>query len=66
MVIDETDIETFDDDHYDDRVEEEIRSCFSRENPKCFFVSAGAGSGKTRKLNKHHVLYRREDGKMVS
>lgn len=50
MVIDETDIETFDDDHYDDRVEEEIRSCFSRENPKCFFVSAGAGSGKTRSL----------------
>lgn len=50
MVIDETSIEALDDDHYDDHVEEEIRSCFSRENPKCFFVSAGAGSGKTRSL----------------
>ena len=50
MVIDETSIEALDDDHYDDHVEEEIRSCFSRENPKCFFVSAGAGSGNTRCL----------------
>ena len=50
MVIDETSIEALDDDHYDHHVEEEIRSCFSRENPKCFFVSAGAGSGKTRSL----------------
>lgn len=38
------------DDHVDDHVDEEIKSCFSREDPKCFFVFAGAGSGKTRSL----------------
>lgn len=40
------------DDHVDDHVDEEIERCFSKENPKCFFVFAGAGSGKTRSLIK--------------
>lgn len=39
-----------DDDHFDDHVEKEIQDCFSLENPKNFFVFAGAGSGKTRSL----------------
>ena len=39
-----------DDNHVDDHVDEEIRECFSLENPKNFFVFAGAGSGKTRSL----------------
>ena len=39
-----------DDDHFDDHVEKEIQNCFSLENPKNFFVFAGAGSGKTRSL----------------
>lgn len=39
-----------DDNHVDDHVDEEIRECFSPENPKNFFVFAGAGSGKTRSL----------------
>lgn len=38
------------DDHVDDHVDQEIQACFSTENPKCFFVFAGAGSGKTRSL----------------
>lgn len=38
------------DDHIDDHVDKEIEECFSQEKPKCFFVFAGAGSGKTRSL----------------
>ena len=38
------------DDHVDDHVDQEIQACFSKKNPKCFFVFAGAGSGKTRSL----------------
>lgn len=38
------------DNHIDDHVEQEIQDCFSAEHPKCFFVFAGAGSGKTRSL----------------
>ena len=38
------------DNHVDDHVDKEIRECFSKENPKCFFVFAGAGSGKTKSL----------------
>lgn len=45
-------IEEVSDDHVDDHVDEEIQRCFSKENPKCFFVFAGAGSGKTRSLIK--------------
>lgn len=38
------------DDHIDDHVDNEIELCFSEDNPKSFFVFAGAGSGKTRSL----------------
>ena len=38
------------DNHIDDHVDQEIQDCFSAENPECFFVFAGAGSGKTRSL----------------
>lgn len=38
------------DDHIDDHVDEEIKECFLKDSPKCFFVFAGAGSGKTRSL----------------
>ncbi|HIZ54752.1 MAG TPA: AAA family ATPase [Firmicutes bacterium] len=38
------------DNHIDDHVDQEIQECFSVEDPKCFFVFAGAGSGKTRSL----------------
>ncbi|MCM1506337.1 MAG: AAA family ATPase [Ruminococcus flavefaciens] len=36
--------------HIDDHVDQEIQECFSVEHPECFFVFAGAGSGKTRSL----------------
>ncbi len=38
------------DDHIDDHVDEEIKHCFNKKNPKSFFTFAGAGSGKTRSL----------------
>ncbi len=38
------------DNHIDDHVDDEIRRCFSEDNPKSFFMFAGAGSGKTRSL----------------
>lgn len=38
------------DNHVDDHVDEEIKQCFSEDNPKSFFMFAGAGSGKTRSL----------------
>lgn len=41
---------TLTDDHVDDHVEAEIQRCFSGDDPKNFFVLAGAGSGKTRSL----------------
>ena len=34
------------DNHIDDHVDKEIQDCFSVDAPKCFFVFAGAGSGK--------------------
>ena len=38
------------DNHIDDHVDKEIQDCFSADDPKCFFVFAGAGSGKTSSL----------------
>lgn len=40
------------DDCIDDTVDEEIKSCLNFEDPKSFFLFAGAGSGKTRSLVK--------------
>lgn len=39
-----------DDNHIDDHVDVEIKTCFNKDNPKSFFTFAGAGSGKTRSL----------------
>ncbi len=38
------------DDQIDDHVDEEIKLCFSKDNPTSFFMFAGAGSGKTKSL----------------
>ncbi|EAD9527638.1 ATP-dependent helicase, partial [Listeria monocytogenes] len=38
------------DNHIDDHVDEEIKTCFDIDAPKSFFTFAGAGSGKTRSL----------------
>lgn len=40
----------FSENNIDDKVDDEIKLCFSDENPKSFFMFAGAGSGKTRSL----------------
>ncbi len=40
------------DDNFDASVDAEIKSCLSLEQPSSFFVFAGAGSGKTRSLEK--------------
>ena len=36
----------------DDKVDEELLACLNLQNPKSFFLFAGAGSGKTRSLVK--------------
>jgi DNA helicase-2/ATP-dependent DNA helicase PcrA len=38
------------DNNIDDHVDDEIKLCFSKDNPRSFFMFAGAGSGKTRSL----------------
>lgn len=38
------------DNHIDDKVDEELLTCLNLQNPKSFFLFAGAGSGKTRSL----------------
>ena len=53
------------DDHVDDHVDQEIQDCFSVENPKCFFVFAGAGSGKTRSLISILTFLDKERGKSL-
>lgn len=40
------------DNHIDDHVDDEIINCLDLNNPKSFFLFAGAGSGKTRSLVK--------------
>lgn len=54
------------DNHIDDHVDEEIRECFSKEDPKCFFVFAGAGSGKTRSLINILTFLDKERGESIA
>lgn len=44
------DIQNITDDNRDVSADETIKGCFDLENPKSFFLFAGAGSGKTRSL----------------
>jgi DNA helicase-2/ATP-dependent DNA helicase PcrA len=44
--------DVLDDDHIDDCIDTKIAECLNLENPKSFFLFAGAGSGKTRSLVK--------------
>ncbi len=66
MDAEEKTFEELDDDHYDDHVDEEIRKCLCPENPKCFFVFAGAGSGKTRSLINTLTYIEERMGKWLS
>lgn len=54
------------DDHRDDHVDDKIKLCFSKDNPKSFFVFAGAGSGKTRSLIKALSFLDKEMGSELS
>lgn len=54
------------DDHIDDHVDEEIKYCFSKENPRNFFMFAGAGSGKTRSLINALTFLDKEMGETLS
>lgn len=66
MDAEEKTFEELDDDHYDDQVDEEIRKCLCPESPKCFFVFAGAGSGKTRSLINTLTYIEERMGKWLS
>lgn len=54
------------DNHIDDHVDDEIKLCFSEDNPKSFFVFAGAGSGKTRSLINALSFLDKEKGAKLS
>lgn len=54
------------DNHVDDHVDREIQECFDSKNSKCFFVFAGAGSGKTRSLINTLTYLDRELGEKLT
>lgn len=54
------------DNHVDDHVDNEIRSCLSGDSPKSFFMFAGAGSGKTRSLINALEYLDREKGRYLN
>lgn len=54
------------DDHIDDHVDETIKKCFSKNNPKSFFMFAGAGSGKTRSLVNTLLFLDKVEGEKLS
>lgn len=49
----------------DDHVDTEIYNCLKLENPKSFFLFAGAGSGKTRSLVKVLTDFKAKYGKQL-
>ncbi|WP_321993732.1 UvrD-helicase domain-containing protein [Clostridium butyricum] len=53
-------------DHIDDHVDDEINQCFDKNNPRCFFTYAGAGSGKTKSLVNSLNYIKQEYGKELS
>ncbi|GAH83555.1 unnamed protein product, partial [marine sediment metagenome] len=54
-----------DDDHIDDHVDDEIQTYLNLDEPKSFFLFAGAGSGKTRSLVNALVRVRQESGRRL-
>jgi DNA helicase-2/ATP-dependent DNA helicase PcrA len=57
-------LETFNNDT-DNHVDTEIYNCLKLENPKSFFLFAGAGSGKTRSLVKVLTEFKASYGKQL-
>ncbi len=58
-----SEIKLKDDNHIDDHVDDEITNCLNLDNPKSFFLFAGAGSGKTRSLVNILKKFREKNGK---
>ncbi len=54
-----------DDDHIDDHVDDEIQTYLNLDEPKSFFLFAGAGSGKTRSLVNALVTVRQKSGQRL-
>lgn len=54
-----------DDDHIDDHVDDEILTYLNLDEPKSFFLFAGAGSGKTRSLVNALLSVRQESGRRL-
>lgn len=50
------------DDHVDDHVDEEIDACLNLDSPTSFFLFAGAGSGKTKSVEKALKALRQKSG----
>ncbi|MGG4198502.1 UvrD-helicase domain-containing protein [Peribacillus frigoritolerans] len=59
------DIEQSEDNHIDDYVDDIIFNCMNLNNPKSFFLFAGAGSGKTRSLVSVLNRFRTENYKQL-
>jgi len=55
-----------DDDIFDARADETILACLDLDQPKSFFLYAGAGSGKTRSLVEAIRIVCREQGRRLS
>jgi DNA helicase-2/ATP-dependent DNA helicase PcrA len=54
-----------DDDHVGDHVDDEIHSYLNLNEPKSFFLFAGAGSGKTRSLVNALLKVRQKSGQSL-
>lgn len=54
---------TADDDSFDGHVDREISACLNLDQPKSFFLFAGAGSGKTRSLVESLRRFRDTNGR---
>jgi len=56
---------TTDDNSFDDHVDVEISACLNLDQPKSFFLFAGAGSGKTRSLVEALRRFRDRSGRRL-
>lgn len=52
--------------HLDDHVDDQLNEYLNLDNPRSFFLFAGAGSGKTRSLVKSLVHVRNEHGRQLA
>ena len=57
--------EIIDDDHVNDHVDDEIHAYLNLDEPKSFFLFAGAGSGKTRSLVNALLKVRQKSGQRL-